>query len=52
MPFGFVSWVPAAFQLGKIGNLWLWSFVATPLLLWLSRRVWNRLSADYEGASS
>ena len=52
VPLGFVSYVPAAFLLGKIGFLWLWSFVVTPLLLWLSRRVWNGLSASYEGASS
>ena len=44
VPLGFVSWVPAAFLLGKIGTLWLWSFAVTPLLLGMARWMWNRLS--------
>lgn len=52
IPLGFVSYVPAAFLLNKIGYMWCLSFLVTPLLFWISRKVWTMLLRDYEGASA
>lgn len=52
IPLGFVSYVPTAFLLNKIGYIWCFSFIITPLLFWLSRRIWFSLLKSYEGASA
>ncbi|EFM11976.1 protein of unknown function DUF990 [Paenibacillus curdlanolyticus YK9] len=52
VPLGFVSYVPSAFLLNKIGYVWLLSFAITPLLFWISRKIWLMSLRDYEGASA
>lgn len=52
IPLGFIAYIPAGYLLSKANYLWYLSFIYTPVLFLISRKIWKLSIKTYESASS